>query len=398
MSKGKAGKTNICHYDEDEGTFKTISISDNALDAHKNHGDFVCDGLDNIVGCDAMYGCVCVEGYEFKGGDGCVDIDECATETDNCDANASCTNTLGSFECACNDGYSGDGTTCVDIDECVTGDDNCDANASCTNTLGSFECACNTGYSGDGETCVDIDECVTETDNCDANASCANTLGSFECECNTGYTGDGETCVDIDECATETDNCDANASCTNTVGSFECECDAGYSGDGTTCVDIDECSTGDDNCDDNATCTNTVGSFECECNEGYSGDGETCKPEQPVNGVCKTVDTGNGPIMWCQNPSLPLTRTEQSCNNVCNSLGLSPVLDHNFVHFSQNSRAKCSTLATALGKRSYRYGPYSLGCLSSTDTILFCSYIPGCPLIHLTDAYGNGNVSICPCE
>lgn len=106
MSKGgKEDKTNICHYDEDEGTFKTISISDNALDAHKNHGDFVCDGLDNIVGCDAMYGCVCVEGYEFKGEDGCVDIDECATETDNCVANSSCTNTPGSFECACNTGY-----------------------------------------------------------------------------------------------------------------------------------------------------------------------------------------------------------------------------------------------------------------------------------------------------
>ena len=40
-----------------------------------------------------------------------VDVDECTDETDNCDANAACTNTDGSFTCACNTGYSGDGTT-----------------------------------------------------------------------------------------------------------------------------------------------------------------------------------------------------------------------------------------------------------------------------------------------
>jgi len=32
--------------------------------------------------------------------------------TDNCDSSASCTNTIGSFNCTCNAGYSGDGTNC----------------------------------------------------------------------------------------------------------------------------------------------------------------------------------------------------------------------------------------------------------------------------------------------
>ena len=42
----------------------------------------------------------------------CTDIDECA-EQSPCDGNAVCTNTPGSFTCACNEGYSGDGITCT---------------------------------------------------------------------------------------------------------------------------------------------------------------------------------------------------------------------------------------------------------------------------------------------
>lgn len=41
-----------------------------------------------------------------------LDIDECETDTDNCDVNAHCNNTKGSFQCTCNIGYSGDGVVC----------------------------------------------------------------------------------------------------------------------------------------------------------------------------------------------------------------------------------------------------------------------------------------------
>ena len=40
-----------------------------------------------------------------------TDIDECAAQSP-CHTNALCTNTLGSFTCACNAGYTGDGLTC----------------------------------------------------------------------------------------------------------------------------------------------------------------------------------------------------------------------------------------------------------------------------------------------
>ena len=41
----------------------------------------------------------------------------------------------------------------IDIDECK-GLSLCDGNAQCTNTIGSFTCACNEGYSGNGMTCT----------------------------------------------------------------------------------------------------------------------------------------------------------------------------------------------------------------------------------------------------
>ena len=104
--------------------------------------------------------------------------------------NAACTNSAGTFSCACNSGYTGDGTACSDIDECSIGVHNCHANAACTNSAGTFSCACNSGYTGDGTACSDIDECSTGVHNCDANAACRNSAGTFSCACNSGYTGD----------------------------------------------------------------------------------------------------------------------------------------------------------------------------------------------------------------
>ena len=45
-------------------------------------------------------------------------------------------------------------TIVTDVDECATGISNCAANATCTNTFGSFTCTCNLGYYGDGTICT----------------------------------------------------------------------------------------------------------------------------------------------------------------------------------------------------------------------------------------------------
>ena len=42
-----------------------------------------------------------------------TDIDECTTDNGGCSSKASCSNTVGSFTCTCENGYSGDGFTCT---------------------------------------------------------------------------------------------------------------------------------------------------------------------------------------------------------------------------------------------------------------------------------------------
>ena len=40
------------------------------------------------------------------------DIDECSADLNPCDSNADCINTDGSYNCACQQGFTGDGITC----------------------------------------------------------------------------------------------------------------------------------------------------------------------------------------------------------------------------------------------------------------------------------------------
>ncbi|MDC1227073.1 MopE-related protein, partial [Algibacter sp.] len=63
--KAKTGKVNVCHYDADTDTWKTLNINGNALDAHLNHGDV------SLVDADG-------DGYV-------VDANECGVPSGDCD-------------------------------------------------------------------------------------------------------------------------------------------------------------------------------------------------------------------------------------------------------------------------------------------------------------------------
>src|SRR5690349_5317511 len=121
----------------------------------------------------------------FAAACGSVQSDKCGDVT--CGANATCD--MDSGLCVCDSGFVGDGMTCTPMDECAVMND-CDANATCTNTTGGgHTCACNTGYDGDGFTCANIDECADASPPCDPNATCTDAPGTFDCTCNTGWEG-----------------------------------------------------------------------------------------------------------------------------------------------------------------------------------------------------------------
>ena len=41
-----------------------------------------------------------------------LDIDECSADSSICDKNADCSNSNGSYSCACKQGFTGDGYVC----------------------------------------------------------------------------------------------------------------------------------------------------------------------------------------------------------------------------------------------------------------------------------------------
>ena len=102
------------------------------------------------------------------------ELNECSDLTLNdCDVNADCTDIPGSYKCNCRPGYTGNGTFCdsmvkcicvcyiliivvyiSDVDECQNDTLNdCDVNADCFDTEGSFNCTCRAGYTGTGIQC-----------------------------------------------------------------------------------------------------------------------------------------------------------------------------------------------------------------------------------------------------
>ncbi|XP_056383272.1 endosialin [Hyla sarda] len=131
--------------------------------------------------------CACYEGYVLQPDGHSCEQEE--FEAQRCPCQYQCIEAgIGGrgYQCICPEGYelAADGLSCEDIDECED-EETCDT--SCQNTLGSFTCSCNLGFTiseDDPERCVDIDECRF-ADMCQQ--MCVNHEGGFECFCSEGY-------------------------------------------------------------------------------------------------------------------------------------------------------------------------------------------------------------------
>ncbi len=100
------------------------------------------------------YRLTCSNGAGSATADITVGVDECAADTDQCGANARCTDTLHDYACTCEPGFTGDGVTCSALVACGTNPTICDPSATCEITEDGDACVCPPGWVGDGVTCA----------------------------------------------------------------------------------------------------------------------------------------------------------------------------------------------------------------------------------------------------
>eukprot|EP00731_Ephydatia_muelleri_P035718 Em0151g10a len=93
-----------------------------------------------------------------------------------------CNNTVGSFFCACQIGYSLQPMVSIallsspDANEC-NGNNSCGMNANCTNTIGSYQCSCLVGFEGDGVNCTNCTDGMVQLLNVTSSANITGAVG-----------------------------------------------------------------------------------------------------------------------------------------------------------------------------------------------------------------------------
>ncbi|XP_066301747.1 adhesion G protein-coupled receptor E1-like [Branchiostoma lanceolatum] len=228
---------------------------------------------------------------------------------------ATCTNTNGSYSCACVAGFRGNGVNCTDIDECAENVDDCnDTRGYCDNYEGGYDCFCIDRYPrGNGRKyCVrDIIVYVS------VRAIGYPFLPAYRDKASNAFIGlrnwllpmissilqpimyrpniyYGVHSVDLDEvrdgsfvaifvvnvtepALPKLEDLVVNVTKSGQLGNLTIQTNRTTIGDHSLLVAIEQCFLGTHDCHDNATCTDTYFSWDCECNPGFTGNGTWCE-------------------------------------------------------------------------------------------------------------------------
>ncbi|KHN76197.1 Transmembrane cell adhesion receptor mua-3 [Toxocara canis] len=262
------------------------------------------------------YGEICITDKSGRSRCGCANngtridgvclINECASaELNDCDENASCMDSVFSYECFCNEGYidasssptTRPGIKCVKlVNECASGDlNNCDPNAECIDKPIGYTCHCKNGFvdASDGgarqpgRKCL-VNECSVGLADCDPHAECVDLTNGYTCQCPHGFTDvsndplnkPGRICAQLkNQCASPNfSGCPKTSKCVGTEDGFVCRCTDGYIDVNPSTPGLNCSKAGSDpcqdyslhDCDSVAECfSEQPGYFQCRCPKGF---------------------------------------------------------------------------------------------------------------------------------
>ena len=335
----------------------------------------------------------------------CVNENECLTGAHNCDPQATCTDTAGSFTCECSQQFPCeqdpcDGTVGQCVATCGDGvrggnetcdDGNNDAGDGCENCVQMSGWNCSS--TSKPEVCTNIDECTLPIDDprrhdCHTNASCTDTQGSFSCVCDANFFGDGTACT---RCAPHSFS-DANAST-----ELECICGTGFYRGVTNatvnasaasydysfaCLDSDECLDGTHSCGFGSYCNNTFGSFQCVCLPNFKAPDNTTTGDFQCEDRDECEDGTNNcdDNAWCNN-------TVGSFTCACN-IGY---YDDTFVNATDENSTVIGAYSNVTGTSCQIC---SAGTYSAVHASTSCSTCPG----NATSVAGSSSLGNCSCN
>lgn len=146
----------------------------------------VCSPVANGTATCVDGECVVTCNIGYQGAGPCMDIDECALANGGC--GQICSNTLGSFECSCEDGYvlGLDMRLCDDVDECTAGSHLCPSHTICENKVGGYECSCIPPLATNAEGGCELplgSSCFPQVEMCAADTSCMANNDFTEANC-----------------------------------------------------------------------------------------------------------------------------------------------------------------------------------------------------------------------